>query len=74
MNSYRGPPTAWGPKVLNIPADPERAGFVQPGAEAAGAVLGTSWVAMQKTDYGSSWRHTDDRQQTQVTAGKILTR
>lgn len=54
MNSYRGPPTAWGSEVLNIPAEPEKAGFVQPGAEAAGAVLGTSWVAMQKTDCGDA--------------------
>lgn len=74
MNYCRGPATAWGSKVLNVQAEPESAGFVQPGAEAAGAVFVILWVVMQKRDYGSSWRDTDDQGQTHVTTGKILTR
>lgn len=46
-----------------------RAVFVQPGEEAVWAVLVTSWVVMQKTDW-FFLKATDGQQQAQITAGK----
>lgn len=70
MGSYISPVTAWGPQVPPTQAEPGGAEFVHPGAEA----LVTSWVVLWKRDYGVSWRHTGDQQQTQLTAGEILAR
>lgn len=71
LNSYRVPGTAQSPEVLNkSEAEPERAGFVQPGAEAAGTVQWPhAWPCAGVSLGGPSMA--SDRL---VTAGKILSR